>query len=231
MYKCPQCNVILYNNTNTCPLCNCVAQEMEEEEVKEARAKFGENAPYPDIHGRHRVMAFILKVVLFLFIVAEAIMVYVNYRTSWDFKWSLITGLALGYTYGFLSYWVRYDTGFAAKVGLQTISTIALLLLVDNYTGQTGWSLEWAIPGMILVGDLIVMVLMLVHRHQWYSYLLLLLLMGLCSIGVLVLYLMGVTHNRIMPVMCIGVTGIYILGALIFGSRAMKQELGRRFHV
>ena len=55
--------------------------------------------------------------------------------------------------------------------------------------------------------------------------------MSVCSLGILGLYFIRVISNLVLPVICVAVTGIYLLATITFGEKAMKRELGRRFHI
>lgn len=231
MTRCPQCRVILNNKAETCPLCHCVTEELSDGEGARIRETFGEGAPYPDAQRRTRFVRFALRLVLFIFILAEALLVLINVLTPSTYMWSAITGVAFLYTYLFLVYWVRHDSGFAAKVGLQILFTMLVLYEIDHMTGSHGWSLQWAIPGVILFGDAIAFFLMMLNRRRWHSYTLLLLLMGGCSVFIFTLYFFKVITNIIMPVLCLSITGIYILATVTFGQRGVSQELKRRFHI
>lgn len=231
MNKCPQCKVILYNNAATCPLCHCVVEELEPAEEKRAREKFGAGAPYPNAQLRHKWVRFAMRLVLFIFVLVEGLLVLINHYTTPDFWWSAITGVALAYGYLFMVVWIRNDSGFALKVGLQILFTMVVLYEIDKFTGNYGWALQWAIPGTILLGDGIVFILMMLNRSRWFSYSLLLILMGVCSVGIMGLYFVRVIDNLILPVICVAVTGIYLLATITFGEKAMKRELGRRFHI
>ncbi len=231
MNKCPQCKVILYNPTDTCPMCHCVVEEVDAAEQARVREKFGDGAPYPNAQRKSKWVRFALRLVLFVFVICEAVLILINYFTTPNFWWSGITGVALAYGYLFLYYWIRHDSGFAAKVGLQIFFTMVALYEIDNFTGNYGWALQWAIPGVILLGDGIVFILMLLNRSRWVSYSLLLILMGICSIAIISLYFFKIISNLVLPVICVAVTGIYLLAAITFGDKAMKRELGRRFHI
>ncbi len=231
MNFCPQCGIILYGHPQVCPLCQCVTEEMEEPAYEEAKALFGENAPYPDVYARQKLLRFWLKLILFVFVVAEVIMVLINYYTSVSYPWSLITGFSLLYTYMFLLYWINHDSGFAAKVGLQMLITMVFLFEIDNWTGFGGWSLQWAIPGIILLGDGLVFFLMMLNRSRWQSYMLLLLLMEICSLAIIALYFTGKIAGVVLPMICTLVTGFYFFGTILFGGGTAGRELSRRFHI
>lgn len=231
MYKCSHCNVYVYDNTEACPLCHRVLDDLEEQELIRVKEQFGNGAPYPDVRRFQKRLHFVMRLILFLFIVAEIALLVINRFVTPDFLWSGISGVAMIYIYGSMIYWIHHDSGFAAKVGAQLMLTMGLLYGIDYFTGMRGWSLQWAIPGVILFGDAIVFFLMMLNRQHWYSYTLLLLLIALCSGAIICLYFVGRITNIILPVICVGVTGIYLLGTIIFGDRQLKRELKRRFRV
>ena len=231
MYKCRHCNVIIYDDMEVCPLCHSVLDEMEPEE-RVGLENFSENgAPYPDVRKRTRRLHLVTRLILFFFILAEITLIVINRWATPEFWWSGIAGTAMLYFYLSMLYWIHHDAGYAAKIGLQISLTIGLLFGIDYITGMTGWSLKWAIPGVILFGDAIVFFLMMLNRHHWYSYTLLLLLVAMFSVGIIVLYFMGRIENVVLPVICIAITGVYLLGTIIFGDREFTREIKRRFHV
>ena len=231
MNKCRNCNIIVYDETDVCPLCHSVLDELEEEE-RAAFSGFSEKgAPYPDIRRRTRRVHFALRLILFLFIVAEVAMILINYFATPKMWWSAITGIAMVYFYASMIYWMHRDAGYAAKIGSQICLTIALLIGIDYFTGMYGWSLNWAVPGIVLFGDAIVFFLMMLNRQYWYSYTLLLLLIGILSVGMMALYFIGKIESLVLPILCVSVTGLYLLGTIVFGDREFTREMKRRFHI
>ncbi len=231
MNKCRHCNIVIYDNIEVCPLCHSVLDEITQEEKAQMDKILGAGAPYPDVRKRTKRLHFVMRLILFLFILAEIGLVIINYFTTRGFWWSGISGVAMIYIYLSMVYWIKHDAGYAAKIGLQLTLTMILLFGIDYFTGMTGWSLKWAIPGVILFGDAIVFFLMMLNRQHWYSYTLLLLMIAIFSVGIISLYFLGKITNVMLPVTCTAVTGVYLLGTIIFGDRELARELKRRFHV
>lgn len=231
MNKCRHCNVIIYDDTDVCLLCHSVLDEMQEEEQKKIKNRMPKPAPYPDVRKRTKRLHFVMRLLLFLFILTGIGLLVINRFTTPHFLWSGICIVAMIYIYLSMVYWIQHDAGYATKIGLQLILTMTLLLGIDYFTGMNNWSLKWAIPGVILFGDAIVFFLMMLNRQHWYSYTLLLLLIAVCSVGIISLYFIGYITNIVLPVTCAAVTGIYLLGTIIFGDRQLARELKRRFHV
>ena len=231
MKMCPQCQAVLYDGNETCPLCHCVPEDLSAEDEARVTKEFGAVAPYPDAKKKYRAVKIVLRIALFVLILAAAAMLIVNYTVTPTIKWSFIAIAGEAYAYIMLNYWLKNDSGFAAKVALQIFSTAALVYAVDMLTGNYGWALQWAIPGIILLGDGFVFLLMMMNRSRWHSYLLLLILMGVCSIALAGFFIAGHLEHKLVAMICIAVTGIYILATVIFGQAKISTELKRRFHV
>lgn len=231
MNYCSNCKVKIYDERNTCPLCHKMLEEVEEQRASEIIAQYGLGAQYPNVRGRERRIRFVMHLMLFCFVLVGIASVVINLIFTPAIYWSLIVCIALAYTYLFIVYWIHHDAGAAFKVGMQIFFTMALLYGIDHFTGAHGWAVEWAIPGLILLGDGMVFFFMMLNRQNWYSYLALLLLMGVCSAVIFGLYLTHHIHNLILPVACILVTGIYLAATLVFGDRQFTRELKRRLHV
>lgn len=231
MNKCQHCNIVVYDNIDACPMCHRVLDEMEEQDILAITGRFGEGAPYPDIRKRTRSLHFVMRLILFLFIIAEITLIVINYYVSPHIWWSGISGIAMSYTYLSMVYWIKHDAGYSRKIGSQLILTMLLLFGIDYFTGMIGWSLQWAIPGIILFGDAIVFFLMMLNRHHWYSYTVLLLVLAIGAGLIIGLYFIGKITNVILPTISVIVTGVYVLATIVFGDRELKRELKRRFHV
>ena len=229
MNKCINCNIYVADETELCPLCHSVLEETQPE--KEENGWWRPGCGYPDIRKWQRKLQFVIRLILFVMILSEAILVMINKWTFDGFWWSGICGIAMLYFYISMVYWLKHDSGPAAKMGLQLTLTILLVVGIDYLTGANGWSLEWVAPGIILLGDAIVFIFMLTNRKQWYSYTLLLLLITIYSIAVIIIYFMGKIDHVILVLISAAVTFTYMLGTLIFGDRAVKRELRRRFHM
>ena len=71
MNKCRHCNITIYDNIEVCPLCHSVLDEMTEEEKAQMDKILGAGAPYPDVRKRTKRLHFVMRLILFLFILAE----------------------------------------------------------------------------------------------------------------------------------------------------------------
>ncbi|MCR5654726.1 MAG: hypothetical protein K6G07_03680 [Lachnospiraceae bacterium] len=231
MNYCSNCKITVYDDRESCPLCHKVLERAPEEKAKEIRQLLGAKTGYPNVKNRERIIRFVVKLLTFLCVVGALASVAINYLFFPGFHWSGIVVIAVLYLYLFMRYWLSHDSGFASKVGMQLFFTMALVFAIDYFTGNRGWALEWVIPGLILLGDAFVFFFMMLNRQNWYTYSLLLVLFTFASAGIMALYMTKHINSFILPLICMLVSGVYLIATVIFGDRQFTREMKRRFHV
>ena len=221
MNRCQKCNVVILDDTDRCPLC---------QHVLETDGTKGENR-YPDAIEVTRRFRFLENLVLFLSIVVETILVIINYTVDKDVAWSLIAGNILLYLNVVLRMAVLGKSGYMAKTVSLILLAVVLLLGIDYLTGYNRWSLDYVFPGGILAIDVTLLVLILVNRRNWQSYLTFQIWMIVFSaLPLLVSGLIGVS-NPIVFYIALFVSIACFLGTWIIGGPKAPDELKRRFHI
>ena len=220
MSKCRQCNIEVLDETERCPLCHTVLEQTIELEDM-----------YPDIRVRAKKFMMFSRIYLFLAVVTEIILVNVCILTQMQSLVYIISGLILFYGYIVIRYAIIGKSGYMAKTVVLTIMAIIVLVAVDFIVGYHGWSVNYAFPSGILLIDIGIMVLMVINRKNWQSYIMVQLFMVLCSIAALILYMVGIVTDSIMIVVSFNVSVILFLGTVIIGGRRARVEIQRRFHI
>lgn len=220
MSKCRQCNIEVLDETERCPLCHTVLEQTIELEDM-----------YPDIRVRAKKFMMFSRIYLFLAVVTEIILVNVCILTQMQSLVYIISGLILFYGYIVIRYAIIGKSGYMAKTVVLTIMAIIVLVAVDFIVGYHGWSVNYAFPSGILLIDIGIMVLMVINRKNWQSYIMVQLFMVLCSVAALILYMVGIITDSIMIVVSFNVSVILFLGTVIIGGRRARVEIQRRFHI
>ncbi len=223
MSRCMMCGVKILDNTEVCPLCRCVAETDNEKQL---------DGRYPDIRLKEKKLELIGRIVLFLSIVAGTLSVVVNVTHPVDIWWSVIVAGGLAYLQLIVFFLIENQhTGYLAKIVIGTACGIAYVILTDYVCGFARWSLNYVVPSAFLAIDVLVIVLMFVNMRNWQSYLLLQILMILCSGVCVVLSYAHVMTRPVMSYMAFGFSCMMFLAALIIGGSRAINELKRRFHV
>ena len=221
MSKCKQCGVIVRDDTEVCPLCKCVLDVDGEAENK-----------YPDIWAKNQVLKLVIRIYLFVAIVTESILVYLNYIYFNGLYWSVIVGVVLAYIYLTLAYTVSYSrSGYRMKIIVGVAGAVLLLNVVDHVLGNNGWSVNYVFPAALMAVDVTVLFLIIFNRRNWQSYLSFQIVMILFSIIPVVLNLFGYMTVPILAYLALAVAIFLFLGTVIIGGKRATTELKRRFHV
>lgn len=222
MRQCKKCNLEILNRTTICPLCKSVL---------EVSGEIENGTEYPDVAKITKKLNFVVRLYSFLAIVTEVVLVIINYKTYQGVWWSAVSGISILYFYITLKYSIQKNTGYKMVILIQVIGAVLLMIAADNIVGYQGWSVNYAMPGAILLLDTTIVVLMIVNMANWQSYILMQILTVLVSIAGLVMWGLGVITRPLLLFFAAGASGCLILATLMFGDRKAKMELKRRFHV
>ena len=220
MSRCKQCNVEILDETERCPLCHSVLEKTVEVENM-----------YPNVRTMTRRLALLSRIYLFVAILVEALLIYLNVLSDSEMFWSAIPGLAMLYGYLVLRYAILGKSGYKGKIIVLTLIAILMVVAIDFVVGYRGWSVNYALPSAILLVDAGILILMCINRRNWQSYMMWQIFMILCSIVPLVLYAVGIVTAPLLAVLAFAFSAALFLGTLIIGDRRARTELRRRFHV
>ncbi|MCD7708478.1 MAG: DUF6320 domain-containing protein [Clostridiales bacterium] len=225
MNKCEKCNVLIYDDTDTCPLCRHVLKKDGTERKN----------TYPDAIRVTRKFRFIENLVLFLSLVAAVASVWVNLLVNeqfgWHFLWCLIVILGLIYANVALRLAVMGRPGYMFKAISLVILAIMFLVGLDYLTGYRGWALDYVFPGGILLVDVAIVVLMIVNHRSWQSYMMTEIFTIILSIIPVILLAVGIIKFPYLALIALTASVFLFLGTLILGDQRARDEMYRRFHV
>lgn len=220
MTKCNQCNVYIRDHSQVCPLCHCVVEADET----------AQNV-YPDIRYYVRRLKRLCNVWLFILLMCSAVLVYLNFTFYSGLYWSLIPVGAMCYCYLVLRYIMLSSHGHRSKILVLGLSTVLLVILIDWVTGFHRWSLNYVFPSGLIAVDGIIVLLMLLNKRNWQSYIVLQLGMILINLASLILWRIELITVPLIALIAFAVSVFLFLGTLIIGDRPARVELRRRFHI
>ncbi|MDD6038172.1 MAG: DUF6320 domain-containing protein [bacterium] len=222
MSQCKQCNVIVMDDTEKCPLCNCVLERTEPVVNK-----------YPDIWAKNHVLKLLIRIYAFLAIVLEGFLIFANIVRFNGIWWCVITGIAFAYVYLTLAYTVDNSrAGYRAKMVVGVAGGILMLAVIDKVLGYRGWSLNYVFPALLIALDFTILLLIAINRRNWQSYLMFQLMMIIFSlIPVLLNFTTNLVDTLTVAYVALAISVACFLGTLIIGGNRATTELKRRFHI
>lgn len=220
MNRCSNCNIEILDETEYCPLCHSVLMTTEKMENM-----------YPDVRIVFRRRMLFIRIYLFCAILVEAVLVGINQILESQIWWSGITGLVFLWIYLILRYAVIGKSDYKIKVLSVAVVGIFIAIAIDFLIGYRGWSVDYVLPSMIILIDIIILGCMIYNRRNWQSYIMWQIFMVLCSLIPVGLYIAGLERNPYLSGMPMAVSMALFLGTMIIGDRRAMLELKRRFHV
>lgn len=231
MNKCNKCNIEVLDDSIICPLCNSVLETTSKIEEDKMDKYDSRSIMYPNVSEKQRKINFILKLIVFVSIIIELILLLINYLTYKKVWWSLICGAALIFICFTIVHAVQRNTGIRMKLFVQMVATMILIVILDHIIGYTGWSFNYGVPSIILVLDVIVLVFMIVDNSNWQSYIMLQLMLCVAGFVLVLLVLTDVVTKPLLAIITAVITGLILVGTVVFGDKKATNELFKRFRV
>ncbi|MDD3185168.1 MAG: DUF6320 domain-containing protein [Anaerostipes sp.] len=220
MKKCEYCQVNILDDTVTCPLCNRVLGENQGELPTKM---------YPDIEEKRRKSALIQHAFYFVAGIVAVFVILINILTYQGFWWAVVVDASILYLALTVYYSVIHHGNPAAKIVVEIIMAGILVVVIDVFTGNQGWALNYVVPGMVIVADFAIGVLMVINHSYWYSYVMYQALLTTASfVPCILLYITGKGNHPVVNLIAVGISVVMLVLTMIFKNG--KSEMMRRFH-
>ena len=226
---CNRCNVDVVDEAIECPLCHEVLDLDDEDKVENISDMVSRSATYPDVTVSLKIMKLVIRIVIFASVIAGITVLLVNYLSFNGVYWSLIVIAGLVYGNLTLLYSFRDRKSIQRIIQVQMLAAIVLLQILDYLLGSKGWSFSYALPILFVGVDVGMVVLMIVGIDGWQTYIMTEIVTFILSIVIFVMRLCGLVKGSFFMIIAIAVTGIILLGTVLFGQKMVENELKRRF--
>ncbi|MBQ8913216.1 MAG: hypothetical protein IJ054_04135 [Lachnospiraceae bacterium] len=232
MNRCRKCNINIMDDSIVCPLCKNVLELSDDMRDTD---KFGmyksKSVSYPDIVKKRKWIKFVIRLCIFLSVIAEIILVLINYATYKGTPWSVVTGACLAYICFTIAYSVQRYVSHRSKLAVQTIAMIPLIMIIDYVYGGNGWSINFGIPIMVLVLDLVVFILSMVNFKKCHVYLMVQLVGILMSLICSIVVILGDYKVKMLSIVSTVVSIIIFMIIVLLGEKKSTSELAKRFRI
>ena len=218
---CKHCGVTITDKTTSCPLCQNVLEDLTFDGIQ----------TYPDIKERFKKLELFKRMIQFAGIVTIVLCCFVDFKINRSFGWSIYVIGAVLYGGIVLFTFLNPTSGYRKRIFFTLFGGVLLVLLIDLKTGFHGWSVNFVLPGMIFFLNVGLLVLMIINRRNWQSYMIY--QIGVILIGLIPLALIfkGIVKYPMLSELAVLSSVFVFIGTLIFGGRVAKIELKRRFHI
>lgn len=170
MKKCPNCGVALVENANFCSLCGEPLLERNEANLAfiETRRQEREDkllTEYQKLSGFQKRKLF-LRISAMILLSGIFITLIIDFVINGGFTWSrypVTVGLIVLINITMGTFWYRKEMLWG---GLSFLSSAVLLVLLDIFSGNSGWGMQLGIPLLLAAYVTVLMLIRLVRRAR-----------------------------------------------------------------
>lgn len=185
---------------------------------------------FPEQKKQVYIGAKLFQWVTFLCLAAAVLAGMVNVIATPGNYWALPADGAL------LCLWLAFAIGYHKRRNLlknamwQLVFVMACCIGWDVATGWSGWSLEYVLPGGVLLTQLFMLIISRANNLESKDYMIYYVMAA--GVGILpgILCLAGAAEEVWPGVVCTGVSVLFLAALLIFKWRELKTELHKKLH-
>ncbi|MDD2427055.1 MAG: DUF6320 domain-containing protein [Eubacteriales bacterium] len=221
---CPNCGCDIRGYKAMCPLDNEPLQVSADARLDDARDVF----PPVEQKFNRRLLT---RLFVFISLAALVLSIIVDYSLELPLNLPLMTLL------GIISTWASVGAAVirrrqVSKIVTWQVTILSLLVLIwDWMLGWQGWSLNYAIPIILLAAQATLYILARALHLESGDYMVYLLLCAVLGLVPLLFLIFGWVTIQLPSVICVGVSLLMIVGAIIFQGGVIKHELSKRLHI
>jgi len=173
----------------------------------------------------------VIKLMLVISLTISLILYIINKIVTPDMHWAALTIACIIYIWVTVLYAINKNVNIAAHVLLQTIAISILLVYIDYILGFEKWSLNIAIPIIIMASNIIMLLLTIISRKKYIRYVIYQLMLCLISFTPAILISERLVEDRTLGFIAVGISIINFLLCVILCKTDIKEELKRKFHL
>lgn len=172
----------------------------------------------------------IIKILMSVSVGVAIILLLINKLTTPTIPWAALANSGILYSWVVVIYSIKKNINIAGHVLLQLIALSILIVYIDYLLGLKGWSINIAIPIMIMIANLTMLVLTMVSYKKYMKYAIYQLMIGLFSMLPLIFVTEHIVQDKTLSVIASGISVLNFVVCLILCAKDVKEEIIRKFH-
>ena len=168
----------------------------------------------------------ILRILLIASIGVALILIIINKLTSPQVPWAALANCGIIYTWITVIYSIKRSANIAGHVLLQTIITSMVVLYIDNAIGFKGWSVNIAIPIILMIANSTMLILTIISYNKYIRYAIYQLIIVLISLITITL-----TDFKVLSKIAALISILSLCISLILCYKDVKEAIIRKIHM
>ena len=172
-----------------------------------------------------------IKILIGVSVLIALILVTINKLTTPRIPWAALANAGILYSWVTVIYSIRKNVNIAGHVLIQTIALSMLTVYIDYKLGMKGWSMNIAIPIMIIIANITMLVLTMVSYKKYIKYAIYQLIIVLFSMLPVVFITEHIIQDKTLSVIASGISVLNFVLCLVLCAKDVKEAIIRKFHM
>ena len=112
----------------------------------------------------------LIKILLLSSVILAIILILINKLTTPNISWAALANGGIIYIWITVIYSISKNTNITGHVLIQTLAISLLTVFIDYKLGFKGWSVEIAIPIIIMISNMTMLILTIVSYKKYIKY-------------------------------------------------------------
>lgn len=173
----------------------------------------------------------ILKIAILISILVALLLLAINRFTNPKIPWAALANGGIIYIWITVFYSIHKNINIAGHVLLQTVAISALTVFIDYELGFKGWSINMAIPILIIISNITMLVLTIVSHKKFIKYTIYQLVIVLFSMLPVLFMTEHMVQDKTLSIIASGISALNLLLTLLLCAKDVKEVMIRKFHM
>ena len=173
----------------------------------------------------------IIKIAIVISFIAGVLLVVINRFTTPDIKWAGYCNAGIIYVWITVLYALNKNVNIANHLFIQMVALSTLCVYIDYRLGFEAWSINLAIPIIVIIINIIMLILSITSYNNYIRYAFFQVIIVLTSLVPIFLVYENIVNDKTLSIVASSISGVNLLLSLIFHAKDIKAELTRKFHM
>ena len=173
----------------------------------------------------------IIKTAILISIAVGIALIIINHFATPGIKWAGYCNAGIIYIWITVLYALNRNVNIASHLFIQMVALSALCIYFDTKMGFKAWSINIAIPIIVIITNITMLILSITSYNKYMKYAFFQLLIILASSVPIFLVYENLINDKTLSIVATAVSGANLLISLIFHYKDIKAELIRKFHI
>lgn len=174
---------------------------------------------------------FIIRTMIIIQAIFSIGIVILNTVLTPNIHWAGVCNAGIIYIWITVLYSINKNRNIASHIFLQTIAMSILCVYIDYKTGFKAWSINIAIPSIVIIANITMLILSIVEHRRYIGYAIYQLLVVLFSVIPIILVYENYINDKTLSIIATIISAINLLLSLILNSKDIKEVIIRKFHI